>query len=73
MLRETVTVSFGEGNSAVNVAWEHGDVDGKQDTENAYSDFCFNSKFFSLITISRDMHVLYNISDIYIIQCSGKL
>ena len=39
MLRETVTVSFGEGNSAVNVAWEHGDFDGKQDTENAYSDF----------------------------------
>ena len=29
MLRETVTVSLGEGNSAVNAAWEYGDVDGK--------------------------------------------
>ena len=35
MLRETVTVSFGEGNSAVNAAWEYGDFDGKQDTDNA--------------------------------------
>ena len=48
MLRETVTVSFGEGNSAVNVAWEHGDFDGKQDTENAYSDFCFNNVWYTL-------------------------
>ena len=42
MLRETVTVSFGEGNSAVNAAWEYGDFDGKQVTDNAYGDFCFN-------------------------------
>ena len=29
MLREAVTVSLGEGNSAVNAAWEYGDFDGK--------------------------------------------
>ena len=33
MLRETVTVSFGEGNSAASAAWEYGDFDGKQDTD----------------------------------------
>ena len=47
MLRETVTVSFGEGNSAVNAAWEHGDFDGKQDTDNAYSEFCFNNVLYT--------------------------
>ena len=43
MLRETVTVSFGEGNSAVNTAWEYGDFDRKQVTDNACSDFCFKT------------------------------
>ena len=48
MLRETVTVSFGEGNSEVNAAWEHGDFDGKQDTDNECSDFCFNNVLYTL-------------------------
>ena len=48
MLRETVTVSFGEGNSAVNAAWEYGDVDGKQDTDNACRDFCLNNVLYTL-------------------------
>ena len=43
MLRETVTVSFGEGNSAVNAAWEYGDFDRKLVTNNACSDFCFDN------------------------------
>ena len=43
MLRETVTVSCGEGNSAVNAAWEYGDFDRKQVTDNACSNFCFNN------------------------------
>ena len=47
MLRETVTVSFGEGNSAVNAAWEYGDFDHKQVTDNAYSDFCFNNVLYT--------------------------
>ena len=42
MLRETVTVSFGEGNSAVNAAWENGDFDRKQVTNNTCSDFFDN-------------------------------
>ena len=48
MLRETVTVSFGEGNSAVNAAWEYGDVDGKQDTDNACRDFYLNKVLYIL-------------------------
>ena len=48
LMRETVTVSFGEGNSAVNAAWEHGDFDGKQDTDNECSDFCFNNVLYTL-------------------------
>ena len=43
MLRETVTVSFGEGNSAVNAAWEYGDFDRKLVTNNACSDFSFDN------------------------------
>ena len=43
MLRETVTLSFGEGNSAVNDAWEYGDFDHKQVTNNACSDLCFDN------------------------------
>ena len=43
MLRGTVTESFGEGNSAVNAAWEYGDFDHKQVTDNACSDFCFDN------------------------------
>ena len=42
MLPETVTVSFGEGNSAVNAAWEYGDFDRKLVPNNACSDFCFD-------------------------------
>ena len=34
---------FGEGDSAVSAAWEYGDFDGKQDTDNACRDFCFNN------------------------------
>ena len=48
MLRETVTVSFGEGNSAVNGAWGYGDFDGKQDTGNGSGDFCFNNVLYTL-------------------------
>ena len=47
MLRETVTVSFGKGNSAVNTAWEYSDFDRKQVTDNACSDFCFNNVFYT--------------------------
>ena len=43
MLQETVTVSFGEGNSAVNAAWEYGDFDRKQVTSNTWGDFCFDN------------------------------
>ena len=38
MLRETVTVSFGEVNSAVNAAWEYGDFDRELVPNNACSD-----------------------------------
>ena len=48
MLREMVTISFGEGNSAVNAAWEYGDFDGKQDTDNACRHFCFNNMLYTL-------------------------
>ena len=48
MLRETVTVSFGEGNSAVNAAWEYGDFDRKLVTNNACSDFCFDNVLHTL-------------------------
>ena len=48
MLRETVTVSFGEGNSALNAAWEYGDFDGKQDTDNVCNDVCFNNVLYTL-------------------------
>ena len=48
MLRETVTVSFGEGNSAVNAAWEYGDFDGKQDADNACRNSCFNNMLYTL-------------------------
>ena len=47
MLRATVTVSFGEGNSAVNAAWEYGDFDDKQDTDNACRDFCFHNVLYT--------------------------
>ena len=43
MLRETVAVSIGEGNSVVNVAWEYGDFDRKLVTNNACRDFCFDN------------------------------
>ena len=42
MLRETVAVSIGEGNSVVNAAWECGDFDRKLVTNNACRDFCFD-------------------------------
>ena len=42
MLRETVTLSFREGNSAVNVAREYGGFDRRQVTDKACSDFCFD-------------------------------
>ena len=48
MLRETVTVSFGEGNSAVNADWQYGDVDGKQDTGNACRDFYLDNVLYTL-------------------------
>ena len=50
MLRETVTVSFGEGNSAVNAAWEYGDLDRKLVPNNACSDFCFGNVLHTLVT-----------------------
>ena len=48
MLRETVTVSFGEGNSAVNAAWEYGDFDRKQVTNNACSDIFWQRATYTL-------------------------
>ena len=48
MLRETVTVSFGEGNSAVNAAWEYGDFGRKQVTNNICSDLCFDNVLHTL-------------------------
>ena len=48
MLRETVNVSFGEGNSAFNATWEYGDFDRKQVTDNACGDFCFNNVLHTL-------------------------
>ena len=41
--RATVTVSFGEGDSAVNAAKEYGNFDRKQITYKACSDFCFDN------------------------------
>ena len=38
-----VTLSFGEGNSAVNAVWEYGDFDRKQVTDNACIIFCFDN------------------------------
>ena len=49
MLQETVTVYFGEGNSAVNAACEYGDFDGKQDTDNVCSDVCLNNVLYTLV------------------------
>ena len=43
MSRETVTVSFGEGNSAVNATYEYGNFDCKQVTDKTCSDFCFDN------------------------------
>ena len=44
--QETVTVSLEEGNSAVSIAWEYGNFDGKQVTAKACSDFCCLTKFY---------------------------
>ena len=43
MLRETVTASFREDNSAVNAASEYGDFDRKLVTNKACSDFCIDN------------------------------
>ena len=48
MLRETVTVSFGDVNSAVNATWEYGDFDRKLVTNNACSDLCFDNVLHTL-------------------------
>ena len=48
MLRVTVIVSFGEGNSPANAAWAYGDFDHKQVTDNAYSDWCFDNVLHTL-------------------------
>ena len=47
MLQETAPLSLGEGNSAVNAAWEYGDFDRKQITDNACSHFCLNNVLYT--------------------------
>ena len=48
MLLDKVTESSGNGNSAVNAAWEYGDFDRKQVTQIACSDFCFDNVLHTL-------------------------
>ena len=51
MLRETVTVSFGEVNSAVNAASEYGDFDRELVPNNACSDvLCWQHATHILVT-----------------------
>ena len=48
MLREMVTLSVGEGNSAVKAAWEYGNFDCKQVTDKACSVFTFDNVLHTL-------------------------
>ena len=58
MLRETVTLSFGEGKSAVNADWKYSDFDRMQMTDNACSDFCFDNVLYTILfDYRRYMHV----------------
>ena len=75
MLRESVTVTFGEGNSAVKVAMEYGNFDCKLQTKPAgvlLLTICYTQSSYKIpFDCSRYMNVL-NIGDRYTIQCSGK-
>ena len=45
---ETVTVCFGDGNSAVKAAWEYSNYDRKQVTDKGCSGFTFDNVLHTL-------------------------